>query len=88
MDLCESSNFEFLNGKLRPDIRCKFTFINKLFSCALIYTLTSEVIINKILDFKNGVEIISKYMPLLLGIEYIIEYTNNNINITRKTQLN
>jgi hypothetical protein len=87
MDLCESSNFEFLNGELRPDKRCNFTFINKLFSCESLYALTSEGIINKILDFKNGIEIISKYMPLLLGLEYIIEYTNNNKNITLKAQL-
>jgi hypothetical protein len=43
-------------------------------------------IINIILDFKNEVEMISKYMPLLLESEYIIEYTNNNINITCKIQ--
>jgi hypothetical protein len=50
MDLCESSNFGFVNEKLGPDKRCNFTFINKLFSCAISYALPSEGIINMILD--------------------------------------
>jgi hypothetical protein len=64
MNLCESSNFVFVNGNLTPDKRCNFTFINKLFICAIFNALPYEGIINMILDFKNGGEIISKYMPL------------------------
>jgi hypothetical protein len=54
MDLCESSNFEFLNWKLGPDKRCNYTFINKLVSCAISYALPSEGIINMILDLWMG----------------------------------
>ena len=51
------------------------------------YTLVSEGIINSILGFKIGVEIISSHMPLLLELEKITGDTNNNTNIICQTQL-
>lgn len=51
------------------------------------YTLVSEGITNNILGFKNGVEIISSHMLLLLELEKVTDDTNNNTNIICQTQL-
>jgi hypothetical protein len=69
------------------DTRGEFTFINKLGSSVIDCALPSEGIINNILYFKTGVEIISVHKLLLLEIENITEETNNNTNITCQTQL-
>jgi hypothetical protein len=67
-DFRETNNFEILNGKFGSDTREEITFISKFGSYVIDNTLASEGVINNILDFKTGVEIISTHRPLLLEL--------------------
>lgn len=73
---CETNNLKILNGKFGPDKSLEFNVTTKLGSSVINYALVSEGIINNILDFKIGVEIIITHMPLLLELENITDDTN------------
>lgn len=56
-------------------------------SNAIDYALTSEGVINNILDFNIGVKKITTHVALLLELKNITEDKNNNTNGTYQTQL-
>jgi exonuclease III len=68
IEFFERNTFEILNGKYGADTNGEYTFINQAGKSVIDYAVVSEGLINKLVEFKIGNEIISCHMPLLVEL--------------------
>jgi hypothetical protein len=65
-------NFDILNGKYGADSKGGFMFISQAGKSVIDYAVASEGLIDNLVEFKIGNEIISSHMPLLIEIGNVI----------------
>jgi hypothetical protein len=68
IEFCERNTFDILNGKYGADIKGEFTFISQTGKSAIDYAVGSEGLIDNLVEFKVGNEVVSSHMPLLIEI--------------------
>jgi hypothetical protein len=70
---CEKNTFAILNGKYEADTKGEYTFISQAGKSVIDYAVVSEGLINNLVEFRIGNEIISSHMPLLTEIGNITQ---------------
>jgi hypothetical protein len=83
IEFCERNTFDILNGKYGADTKGEFTFISQAGKSVIDYAVASEGLIDKLVGFKIGNEIISSHMPLLIEIGKVILKNGNTEFINR-----
>jgi hypothetical protein len=72
IEFCERNTFDILNWKYGADSKGEFTFISQAGKRVTDYAVASEGLIDTLVEFKIGNEIISTHMPLLIEIGNVI----------------
>jgi hypothetical protein len=68
IEFCERNTFDILNVKYGADTKGEFIFISQVGKTVIDYAVASKDLIDNLVEFKIGNEIISRNMPLLIEI--------------------